>query len=98
MGISEIITPLVMLFIIIIPGFIFSRKNLINEVQSNGISTIIINLTWPALIIDAMQVGFSKEVLVNCGYMTVIIIVASVIAFALANILCKAIKLETYKT
>ena len=98
MGISEVITPLVMLFIIIIPGFIFSRKNLINEVQSNGISTVIINLTWPCLIIDAMQVGFSREVLINCGYISVIIIVALVITFVLADILCKAIKLEAYKT
>lgn len=98
MGISEIIAPLAMLFMIIIPGFVFSRKNLINEIQSNGISTVIINLTWPCLIIDAMQVGFSKEVLINCGYISVIIIAASVIAFILAKILCKAIKLETYKT
>lgn len=91
MGILESLNSLAMIFIMIVPGFIFAKKNMLSEEQSLGITSVVVNLTWPCLVIDAMQIPFSKEILGNCGYafvvMTVIFILALVISIGLVRVL-----------
>jgi hypothetical protein len=93
-GISEIINSLAMIFIMIIPGVILSKKDMINENQSKGISTIVVNLTWPCLVINAMQIAYSKQTLLNCGYIFIIMLAAFALAFALSYFIVKVIKLK----
>ncbi|WP_027398175.1 AEC family transporter [Anaerovorax odorimutans] len=97
MGISEIINSLAMIFIMIIPGILLSKKDIINENQSKGISTIVVNITWPCLVISGMQIPFSKETLISCGYIFIIMIVAFALAFALSYVSVKLIKLKIEK-
>jgi len=67
MATTQIIISLVKLFLMIIPGYILSKAHIIDEHQSKGISSIIINLTWPCLIVMSLQREFSKELCINMG-------------------------------
>lgn len=45
----------VFIFVILaIPGVIFTKKKLITGEQVDGLSSILLNVFWPAMIIDAM--------------------------------------------
>ena len=43
MGTAEILNSLAMIFIMIVPGFVLKKKKIINETQTKGISSLIIN-------------------------------------------------------
>lgn len=42
---GEILSSLIMIFILMVPGVIFRKTNLISIDQSNGISSVVVNLT-----------------------------------------------------
>lgn len=69
MLVKEILSALIMIFLLIIPGFVFGKKRIIDEHQSQGISSLAVNLTWPCLVIDAMQLKFSMQTLRDSAYM-----------------------------
>ncbi len=94
MGTAESLTSLAMIFIMIIPGLFLGRKNIINEEQSLGLTAIVTNLTWPCLVIDAMQIPFSFEILKSCGYIAVIMLVIFVIAFLISLLLVKVTNMD----
>lgn len=58
-----------MLFFLMIPGFVFKKKDILDERQNNALNSFVVNVTWPCLVIDAMQIRFDKEILRNCGNM-----------------------------
>jgi len=97
MAVSEILNSLAMIFIMIIPGIILSKKDIISEDQSQGISAIVVNLTWPCLVINGMQIAYSRQTLLNCGYICIIMVVAFFIAFAVSYMIVKIIKLKIEK-
>jgi predicted permease len=94
MAIMEIINSLCMIFIMIIPGIIFRKKGLIDTNQSKGISTIVVNLTWPCLVIDAMQVKFSQEIFKRSQYIFVVVLLVFAIAFIVGFLLVKMLKIK----
>ena len=94
MAIMEVINSLFMIFIMIIPGIIFQKKGLIDANQSKGISTIVVNLTWPCLVIDAMQVEFSQKIFRSSQYIFVIVLLIFAITFAIAFLLVKMMKIK----
>ena len=98
MGIPEIINSLAMIFIMIIPGIVLSKKGIINEEHSKGISSIVVNLTWPCLVISAMQIPYSKQTLLDCGYIFIIMFVAFALAFVLSYLIVKFVKFEIEKS
>ena len=55
MLISEILSSLAMIFIMMVPGFIFRKKDILDEHQVDAVTSVTVNLTWPCLVIDAMQ-------------------------------------------
>lgn len=65
MATTEIILSLVKLFLMIIPGYILSKKNIIDEHQCKGVSSLVVNLTWPCLIVCSLQMAFSVELVIN---------------------------------
>ena len=87
MATTQIILSLVKLFLMIIPGFVLSKANVIDEHQSKGISSVIVNLTWPCLIVISLQRDFSKELCVNMGILAAAMVCAIGIAFVLARVL-----------
>lgn len=94
MAVMEIINSLCMIFIMIIPGIIFRKKELIDINQSKGISTVVVNLTWPCLVIDAMQIKFSQEIFKRSQYIFVVVLLVFAIAFAIGFLLIKILKIN----
>lgn len=86
-----ILNSLIMIFILIVPGLFFRKRELLTEHQNDAISSIVVNLTWPCLVIDAMQLEFSIQTLKDTGYIsamaTVIFAVLILISVPLAKLL-----------
>lgn len=97
MVISEILTSLVMIFLLIIPGIIFRKKDIISAAQSDGISSLAVNITWPCLVVDAMQMGFSAAVLKDSGYMMAAAMVVFAMTAVVTLVLSKLLRLDNSK-
>ena len=97
MATLQIILSLVKLFLMIIPGVILSRAHIIDEHQSKAVSALIVNVTWPCLIVISLQREFSKELCVNMGILAVVMIVAVIVAFLLAKGIGRGLKLPKEK-
>lgn len=97
MVISEILTSLVMIFLLIIPGIIFRKKDIISAAQSDGISSLAVNITWPCLVVDAMQMDFSAAVLKDSGYMMAAAMVAFAMTAVVTLVLSKLLRLDNSK-
>ena len=97
MATTEIILSLVKLFLMIIPGYILSKKNIIDEHQCKGVSSLVVNLTWPCLIVCSLQMAFSVELVINMGYIAAAMVCAMIIAYAFAKGACKAMKIDKSK-
>lgn len=98
MLISEILSALAMIFIMIVPGFVFRKKNIIDEHQSDAVTSLAMNLTWPCLVIDAMQIDFSMEILKQSGYMMVVALVIFAAVAIIGVPLTKVMKLSPRKS
>ena len=98
MATTQIILSLIKLFLMIIPGYILSKAHVIDEHQSKGISSIIVNLTWPCLIVISLQREFSKELCVNMGILAAAMVAAIGIAFVLAKAASRVLKLDASHT
>ena len=72
MLITSILTSLVQIFILILPGLFCRKKNIISEEQNAGLSSVVVNLTWPCLVIDAMQIPFDSQVMADSARITVV--------------------------
>ncbi len=97
MVISEILTSLVMIFLLIIPGIIFRKKDIISAAQSDGISSLAVNITWPCLVVDAMQMDFSAAVLKDSGYMMAAAMVVFAMTAVVTLVLSKLLRLDNSK-
>lgn len=94
MGIIEILNSLAMIFIMIIPGFILRKNKMIDEHQTKGLSSVIVNVTWPCLVIDAMQISYSSEIFEGCKYIFFILLIIFIVIFVIAAFVVKAFKIE----
>ena len=91
MVVWPILSSLIMIFILIIPGVFFKKKNILTEDQNGAINSIVVNLTWPCLVIDAMQMKFSLEVLKDSAYILVVCLLILAIIFAIGIPVIKAL-------
>ena len=83
MLITSILTSLIKIFILILPGLLFRKKDIISDAQNSGLSSIVVNLTWPCLVIDAMQIPFDSQVMTDSARITVVtLIIFAVLAIA----------------
>lgn len=69
MNFMSVFTQVLVLFLLIIIGFAASKRNWINSEGSKQLSTIVLYITLPALIIRSMQFDFSLELLAQSGAM-----------------------------
>lgn len=89
MDIMEILTALLKIFILMAPGFLLKKRNIVNTVQTDGIASIITKVTYPCLVINAMQMEYSSQVLANCPYIFVIYAGVMLTAFLLSKAACR---------
>ncbi len=91
MGIYQIVKSLAIVAFLILPGFIFGKLKICDSHITKGLSSIVINLCIPALIIDSLQIEFSYNLAQSmfiCILMwTVMIIIALFIAFAVKKLM-----------
>ena len=60
MGAVDVILALAKVFIMILPGFILTRLDLLKPPHTEGISNIITNLTYPFI-------GYSQQLQIRCA-------------------------------
>ena len=97
MVVWPILSSLIMIFILIITGVFFKKKNILTEDQNGAINSIVVNLTWPCLVIDAMQMKLSLQVLKDSAYILVVCLLILAIIFAISFPVAKLIKLPKTK-
>lgn len=98
MATVQILNSLAMIFIMIIPGLILKKRHIIDEAQTKGMSALIVNVTWPCLVIDAMQVKYTPEIFDKCKYAFLILAVIFAVAFLISLSIVKIRKLERSKS
>ena len=79
---------------ILLPGIYFGRKNIIDEKQCEGISSIVVNIAWPCLVITALQMDFSETLLMNSGLLAGAFVVISALAYGVGMVLCRFLKTD----
>ncbi|WIV12145.1 AEC family transporter [Proteiniborus sp. MB09-C3] len=60
-----VLTQTMILFILILIGFIIKKKNVISDQMIKDLSGLILNVTLPFMMITAMNYSFSLEMLNN---------------------------------
>lgn len=98
MGTLEIITALTKTFIIILPGYILAKLGVIKQQHTEGMSGLITSVTYPCLVINAMQMDFSWEMLNNCKYVVIIFMCVIAASMVLAKLITHFLKLPPSKT
>lgn len=98
MGSTEIIIALTKTFIIILPGFFLKRKGILTKEYTQGFTALLTNLTYPCLVISAMQMEFSMEILNNCKYVVLIFMGVVLISILLSKLLMKILKLPATRS
>lgn len=97
MLVLSILSSLVMIFILIIPGFIFRKKSILSDSQNDGINNLVINLTWPCLVIDAMQITYDTQILKDSAYIFIVCIIVIGLLLVISFPFAKLIRLDHTK-
>lgn len=94
MVVQSVFYSLLGIFLMLIPGIVFRKREVITEEQSKGINSFVVNLTWPCLVIDAMQMDFSKQILKDSGKIFLICMSLFVLLFLFSFPFAKTMKLS----
>ncbi len=86
------------LFLIIVPGIFFAKKKILTDEQMNGISSVVVNLTWPCLVVHSLQMEASPEILKNAGLLILFMCGILVISWLIAIGVKKPARLEKEKS
>lgn len=92
------VLSLLKIFLMMLPGVYFGRKNIIEEKQCEGISSIVVNVAWPCLVITALQMDFSETLLLNSGLLAATFVVISGLAYVVGMGLCRVLKTDNQIT
>ena len=98
MGTAEILTSLIKTFIIIIPGYVLTRMGIMKKDHTESISSLITCVTYPCLVIDAMQTEFSAETMNNCKYLVLIFLCLIVLLLILSRLVTGLVNLPASKS
>lgn len=63
MSFKNIFTQVAVLFIIILVGYFVRKKGLLDESTTSKLSSLVMNIFLPAMVITAMQIQFDKEMI-----------------------------------
>lgn len=92
-----ILNSLIMIFILIVPGLFFRKRGLLTENQNDAISSIVVNLTWPCLVIDAMQIQYSLQTLKDTGYISAMAAIIFAVLILISVPLAKLLRMSKTK-
>lgn len=83
MNYSAILNQVIVLFFIMIVGYIARKRNIINSTTNKGLSELLLSITLPAMIIVSFNYSFSKDMLLKAA---TLLAISSVIHISLAII------------
>ncbi len=89
MIVSQIIYNVALLFVMMVPGIILKKCNMISDGFSKGLSNLVLYIAQPALIFLAYLKPFDKEILINSLYVFAFSIVAHSIFTAASWVMYK---------
>jgi predicted permease len=85
----------VVLFILLMTGFMVRRLNIVDDLFSKNLSNFVFNIVFPAMIIYSMNFPFSKKALVDGGWLIVISIGILLFSGIVSIISVKLLKVDT---
>lgn len=88
------LNQVIVLFSLIIIGYIIKKLKLVNESMKDDISSLVINITLPAFILSSMTSNFSREILSNSIKLVAISFSMYIFAIIIGWIFAKIIKLK----
>ena len=86
-----------MIFAMILPGIFFRKCTKMTVENSDGINSFVVNLAWPCLVIDAMQLEFSMQILKDSIYIMILCLILFALLLLISFPFAKAIKLTKTK-
>lgn len=95
MGTIDVIAALGKVFIMILPGYIVTKIGILQKSHTEGISTVLTTVTYPCLVINAMQMEYSLQVLNNCKWLVIIFFLISLISLVISKIIVRFVKLPS---
>ena len=84
MDFSIVFNQILILFILLVIGFISRKLNIVDEDFSKSLSNFLFNIIFPAMIIDAMSYPFSVDMLVDSGWLILISTIVLLISIGLS--------------
>ena len=86
MIVQSIIENVAIFFIMMVPGIILKKCNMISDGFGKGLSNLVLYIAQPALIFMAYVRDFDKDILINSAYVLVFSVIAHTL-FALVSFL-----------
>lgn len=87
---SGLLNQVIILFLLMSVGIYAKKKNYINKTVNKGLSEILLNITFPLLIISSLNIEFSKELLGTSIHLFIYGVIITVVLI----IVCKLIYLK----
>lgn len=87
MNLSNIFIQVLVLFLLILVGYLARRKNLLDEHCTSKLSSLIMNIFLPCTIISSMQIDYSSDMLSKIINLLIISIVMYSVSFLVSYLL-----------
>lgn len=92
MSFHNVFEQILVLFLILVVGYISRRVNIIDDRMTKGLSNMLLKLALPALIIDSLQQSFSRALLKQSGQILIISLFVYAASCLLAFFFTKLVK------
>lgn len=90
----EAANQIFILFIIMFIGVIAKKKNIINETVEKSMSTVLIRIGMPAMVLSASSIAFNNEILPNMLSIFVITVISYILIIGLGLLNSSLFKFE----
>ena len=97
MTFMTVFNQIAILSLMIIAGYIVMKFGILNDQLNKGLSSLVLKVTLPAMIIKSMQFEFSREVLLTSFKMIVLSLFVHGIAILISYVVPKLLKEQTTK-
>lgn len=94
MNLLPVFNQILVLFFILLIGFIVYRLRVVDDKLIDGISRLIIDVTLPALLITSMNFDFSREIFLESGQLILLSLILYLLSWGIAVIVTKRMKIS----
>lgn len=95
MDFAVLINQILVLFLIIVLGYILRKREIITEEIASGFSNILIQITMPVLIIDSiLKIELNQEVIKNLAIYTIVALLSYLFLIILSTIVTEKLKTQ----